>query len=102
MVLGPETRLALSSSILLRSLPSHDSYFAFDVAAGDQFRLNRTSFWILETIGCGVRWNDLLAQFLETFDVTPQQGREDLSDIVGLFYQERIVRRLPDGGEEGN
>lgn len=102
LALGPETRLALSTSIVLRSLPAYGAYFAFDITTGDQFRLNRTSFWILETIGCGVTWGDLLAQFLDSFDVTPQRGHEELAAIIDQFCKERIVRRQPDGGEEGN
>jgi hypothetical protein len=95
--LNPETVLTLSSSILLRSVPNRDSYFAFDVVGGDQFQLNRTSFWILEAIGRGIRWEELCSKFFETFDVEPGDGLFDLKHVVIQSIEDGIVRRLGDG-----
>lgn len=99
LALDAETRIALSPTILLRSLPEQGHFLAFDIAGGDHFRLNRTSFWILEAIGTGIRWADLLAQFLRTFGISYEEGEADLTVVVGQFLHEKVVRRLSDGQE---
>ena len=95
-----ETRLALSPMILLRSVPSRDSYYAFDIGDGDQFRLNRTSYWILEAVGTGILWWELSARFLETFDVASADALHDLAQTVDQSLRDGITRRIVDG-EEG-
>lgn len=92
--LVPGTTLALVPDILLRSLPSQGVFYAFNVATGDHFRLNRSSYWILENIGDGVEFGELQSRFLDTFDVLPNQGIADLETIASQLFQERIVRRI--------
>lgn len=100
LVLGPTTKLALSPFILLHSLPDHGLYFAFDAASGDHFRLNRTSFWLLETVGPGITWADLCSRFLEAFDVEPEVAVQDLLAAIGQCDEYGMIRRLRDGTEE--
>src|SRR3990172_5653175 len=100
LALDPKTILALSPDILLRSIPDQGWYFAFDVASGDEFRLNGTSFWILEAISTGVAWTDLLAEFLAGFDVDPEQGEADLRAATSRLCEEGVVRRLSDGNQD--
>lgn len=97
LALGDGTVLELSPTILLRALPDQGWYFAFDVANGEQFRLNRTAFWILEAIGTGIQWSDLRDRFLETFEVEPGEGEADLVAVVGRFVEENVIRRVSDG-----
>ncbi len=88
-----ETTLELSPSVLLRSVPARDVYYAFDISTGDSFRLNTTSFWILEAIGRGIGWAALREQFLGNFEVAREQGISDLVDTVRQFLHDGIVRR---------
>lgn len=97
LALDPGVILALAPDILLRALPNQRVYYAFNVATGDHFRLNRTSFWVLETIGRGVEWEPLTARFLDTFDVSPDDGKADLEAITNQLLQEQIVRKMTDG-----
>jgi hypothetical protein len=99
--LTPESSLALFPTILLRSVPQQDLYYVFDVASGDQFRVNRTSYWILETIGCGILWRDLLVRFSDAFDISPDDGLADLSNAIDQFLTEGIIGRN-ECGEEGH
>ncbi len=101
LALEADTMLVLSPTVLLRSLPEQNWYFAFDVASGDQYRLNHTSFWILEAIGCGTSWAALRTRFLERFAVGVQEGTSDLAAIVAQFHEEKIIRRL-DCGKQGD
>ncbi len=88
------TKLALSPSILLQSIPVHGLYFAFDVARGDHFRLNRTSYWLLEAVGSGVMWADLCSHFLNAFEVEPDVAVQDLVAAVGQCHEYGMIRRL--------
>ncbi len=97
--LSAETKLTLSPTILLRSIPKRDSYFAFDFASGDQFNLNRTSYWILETIGTGILWQELADRFLDTYEVAREDGLRDLIEIVDQSLGGGIIRRNVDGQE---
>jgi len=92
----PGDILVLECGIVLHSLPGQDWYYAFSVVTGDQFRLNRTSFWVLETIGNGIEWSRLKELFLATFEVSAQQGEVDLRKLVSDLYKQKIVRRRDD------
>ena len=89
--------LALEPGIVLHSLPDQDWFYAFSVITGDQFRLNRTSFWVLEKISDGIEWVRLRDDFLATFDISPQQGKVDLQELINGLHEQRIIRRQDNG-----
>lgn len=97
LALESNTVLALEPGIVLHSLPAQDHFFAFSVITGDEFHLNQTSYWVLEAIGEGTEWCQLKDSFLETFEITLQQGEEDLRRIVEEFYSEKIIGRRNSG-----
>ena len=97
LALEADTVLTLEPGVVLHSLPDQAHFFAFSVITGDEYHLNQTSFWVLETIGEGIKWNQLRESFFETFDVTPQQGEADLQGIVEQFYSEKILGRRTNG-----
>jgi hypothetical protein len=90
--------LSLEPGIVLHSLPDQDWFYAFSVITGDQFRLNRTSFWVLEKISDGIEWVRLRDDFLATFDISAQQGETDLRELISGFHKQKIIRRQ--GNEE--
>ena len=102
LALKPETALTLEPGIVLHSLADQDWFYAFSVVTGDQFRLNRTSFWVLETISHGIEWVRLRDNFLTTFEVSTQQGETDLRKLVNELYKQKIIRRQGNGEEENN
>lgn len=85
--------LTLESGIVLHSLPNQDSFYAFSVTTGDQFRQNRTSFWVLETISDGIEWVNLRDRFLSVFEVSPKDGEADLRKLVNKMHRQGIIRR---------
>ena len=85
--------LALENGIVLHSLPNQNFFYAFSVVTGDQFRLNRTSFWVLETIGEGIEGAQLKDKFLEAFEVNTIQGETDLNRLLSDLYEQKIIRR---------
>lgn len=90
--------LALEEGIVLHSLPEQDYYYAFSVITGDQFRLNETSFWVLENISTGTEWKILRDNFLNTFEIPLEQAENDLKTLLNELFRQKIIRR--DGNEK--
>ena len=100
LALKLETVLNLESGIVLHSLPDQNWFYAFSVITGDQFRLNRTSFWVLEAISDGIEWIRLRDSFLAAFEVSAKQGEADLLKLVNEMYEQKIIGRQGHGGEK--
>ncbi len=100
LALKPETVLNLKPGIVLHSLPDQNWFHAFSVITGDQFRLNRTSYWVLETISNGIDWALLRDKFIKIFEVSAKQGEADLRELVDELYKQKIIRRQGDGKEK--
>ena len=93
LALKPGETLALEPGIVLHSLPDQNWFHAFSVITGDQFRLNRTSYWVLETISNGIDWALLRDNFIKIFEVSAKQGAADLRELVDDLYKQKIIRR---------
>jgi len=100
LALKPGTFLALETGIVLHSLPNQNWFSAFSVITGDQFQLNRTSFWVLEDIDNGIEWTCLQHDYLATFEVPPKQGEADLSQLLNKLYNQKVIRRWDNGKEK--
>ena len=100
LALKPGETLALQPGIVLHSLPDQDWYYAFSVITGDQFRLNRTSFWVLEAISGGIEWIRLRDNFLTIFEVSAEQGEADLLKLVNEMDEQKIIGRQGHGEEK--
>lgn len=92
--LKPDALLALSEHILLQALPEADHYYAFDVKSGDHFKLNNTAHWVLDSIGVGIRLDDLLGSFANEFGLEPQTATEDLSEVVSFALHNKIIKEV--------
>ena len=90
----PGTVIALSPGIVLHSLPDQEWYHAFSVENGDQYNLNRTSFWVLEKISNGIEWEQLIVNFIDYFEVSLEEGQADLSELIKELY-----KQMPDYSE---
>jgi hypothetical protein len=100
LALKPGTLLVVEKGIVLHSLPDQNWFYAFSVITGDQYRLNRTSFWVLEEISQGVEWAYLKGSFLTTFEVSPEQGESDLLQLLNELYEDKLIRRQENGREK--
>ena len=96
----PSTLIALSPGIVLHSLPKQDWYYAFSVENGEQYKLNHTSFWVLEKIGTGIKWSTLKESFFNAFEVTLERGEKDLKALMNELYTQKIIRRHNDESQE--
>ena len=93
LALEPGETIALEQGIVLHSLPDQNFYHAFSVITGDQFRLNKTSFWVLEAISKGIEWVHLKEGFLAAFEVSAEQGEADLRKLLDELYKQKIIVR---------
>ena len=100
LALEPGESLAMEPGIVLHSLPDQNWYYAFSVITGDQFRLNQTSFWVLEAISNGIEWVHLRDSFLITFEVSAEQGEADLRKLLDELYEQKIIGRQGHGKEK--
>ena len=94
--LKPGLVLTLEDGIVLHSLPDQDVYYAFSVINGDQYKLNKTSYWVLETISDGIEWGQLLDNFISTFDVAKDHGESDLKKLIDELHNQKIIGRKDD------
>ena len=96
LALKPGEALALEHGIVLHSLPDQNFYYAFSVVTGDQFRLNKTAFWVLEAISNGIGWIRLKEGFLAAFEISAEEGEADLRELLNDLYNQKIIRRRND------
>lgn len=92
----PGLVIALAPEIVLHSLPDQGWFFTFNVATGDQFKLNQTSFWVLEAIGDGIEWLRLRDDYISTFAVSEEQGETDLCELLKELYKQAVINRKED------
>lgn len=100
LALKPETVLNLKPGIVLHSLRDQNWFHAFSVITGDQFRLNQTSYWVLETISNGIDWTLLRDKFIKIFEVSAEQGEADLRELLNELYNQKIIGRQGNGKEK--
>lgn len=75
---------------------SSTHFWVFNTKDGSHYSFNNTSYWILNKLASGSRsFNEILREFLDTFQVDQECGKSDLEEICdSLEKEEIIVRRV--------
>ena len=94
LVLKPTTRLALEENIILQGISELDHYYAFDIKSGDQFRLNHTACWVLEAIGRGISFQQLVENYGENFNLQAGTAQDDLTEIIQNASENHIIKEV--------
>jgi hypothetical protein len=89
-------QLAMSDNILIQGIPELDHFYAFNVKDGDHFKLNRTAYWVLETIGSGRRFEDLITRYMVEFEVDINTARKDLHEVISFALKNKIIMEVSD------
>jgi hypothetical protein len=76
------------------SAPVQEELVMFDVEAGRYFSLNEMASAIWRRLEAPVTIEALCAEMQETFDVSPERCREDLTAFVSKLEAKGLVRRL--------
>lgn len=87
------TILALSKNTIIQALPEIDQYYVFNTETGEHFKINATAYWVLETIGKIVTFEDLLKRFAETYGLNERKAKKDILDILNIALENQIITR---------
>ncbi len=82
---------SLSKDIVLRGNEQTSKFWALNTNNGDHYNLNTTAYWLLERFSSKGALEDVLSDFLDTFEVDGEQGESDFMSIVDLFLKEQII-----------
>lgn len=94
LAIKPDARLALAEGIMVQAIAELDHYYAFDITGGDQFKLNYTTYWVLEAIGNGINFQALVVEFGNNFGLEAEQAREDLAELIEFTLQNNIIKEI--------
>ena len=90
----PTTLFALENNITLQGISELDHYYAFDIKSGDQFQLNHTAHWVLETVGGGTNFQELLDKFAKIYNLRQDTAKDDLLEIVRNAFENNIIKEV--------
>jgi hypothetical protein len=91
LAIKPDARLTLAEGIMLQAIAELDHYYAFNITGGDQFKLNYTAYWVLETIRNGVNFQSLINEFAKKFDLEAEKAKEDLVGVIQFALENNII-----------
>ena len=84
---------ALAENIFLQKIGELGKYWVFNVDTGEHYTLNESSYWILEQIAEKLPAKHILKDFLGSFDVDENQGKDDFREVINGFLTEGIINR---------
>lgn len=90
----PGTQFALEEGITIQAIAELDHYYAFNISTGDQFQLNHTSHWVLESIEGGITFQELIDKFAEDFYLSPDKAKEDLMEVIKFALENGIIKEV--------
>ena len=98
LALKADDKIGLVPNIALHGDAQNDFFLAFNAITGEQFRLNSTSFWVIELIMESIEWTELKESFFQKFEVDREQGDKDLDSLAKQLLDMGLVEIK--GGEK--
>lgn len=89
----------LAENFFLQKISELGKYWVFNIDTGEHYSLTETSCWILEQIAEGLPIKSILMNFLDSFDVDENQGKDDFNEIINKFLKEGIIKRREEKDE---
>ena len=83
----------LVENIFLQKIAELGKYWVFNTDTGEHYTLNETSYWILEQMAESLPMTSILTNFINSFDVDENQGKDDFNETVNNFLNEGIIKR---------
>ena len=83
----------LAEDIFLQKIAKLGKYWVFNTDTGEHYTLNETSYWILEQVAESLPTKNILKNFINSFDVDQNQGKDGFNEIVNNFLDEGIIKR---------
>ena len=91
--IGQDDTFVLADNIFLQKIEELNKYWAFNTDTGEHFSLNATSYWIIEQIAENKPVENILEEFLKTFEVDHDCGKKDYYEILNHFIEEELIKR---------
>jgi hypothetical protein len=98
LALKTDDKISLVPNMALHGDAKHDFFLAFNVITGEQFRLNSTSFWVMESIVESIELSKLKESFFQKFEVDRARGEKDLGNLATQLLDLGLVEIT--GGEK--
>jgi len=83
---------SLSSEYLLyRGKDGESDFFIFNIADGKVFKLNASSYAMIETFDGKRRLSEVVAVLQKRFDISPDQLSSDLFSLLRVWVDKKIL-----------
>ena len=91
-MLDIDTVLELQKNIVLRGIG--DKYWALDVSAGNQYKLNAVSFFILELFRSPQTITQITEAVVNEYNVTRELVVEDCRKVLQFALENKIIKEV--------
>lgn len=91
-MLDIDTVLELQENIVLRGIG--DKYWALDVSAGNQYKLNAVSFFILELFRSPQTITQITEKVVNEYNATRELVVEDCRKILQFALENKIIKEV--------
>ncbi|MFH0768369.1 MAG: hypothetical protein V1932_02220 [Chloroflexota bacterium] len=98
LALKAHDNVGLAPNIALYGDARNDFFLAFNVITGEQFSLNSTSFWVMESIMKSMEWAKLRESFFRKFELERSRSDKDLDRLASQLLELGLVEIK--GGEK--
>ena len=93
--IGSDNIFLLNRDIVLKAIGG-ENFYALDLSTGDHFKLNCTSYWILESLTTPMAFSFLQYEFGHHFCIPESQAAEDLYEVVMFAVNNNILKEVKD------
>lgn len=91
-------RISIAPNVALHGDAKNDFFLALNVVTGEQYLLNSTSFWVMESVTEGIDWAMLKESFFQKFEVDRTHADRDLTKLASQLLELGLVKIA--GGEK--
>lgn len=100
LVIGYEDRFKFHPDIVLHHMAALGKTWAFNVENGMHYTVNETAYWIFTHLGNGCTFQDLLKEFIDSYDVTYETAEKDLREFIMDMLDEGLIYQVREDGKE--
>lgn len=92
--IGTKTVLHVADGVVMKSFPEANQYYAFNTITGDNFDLNHTAFWVLNSLTDAVVLSELETEYVETFGVRRALGAKHLKELIAILLENALIKEV--------
>ena len=100
MVIRHTDRFRIHPDIVLHHIAALGKTWAFNVANGAHYTVNETAYWIFDRLGRECSLEDMVNEFVNSFEVTYEAAEKDLRDFIIEMSGEGLIDLVAEGSEQ--